>query len=268
MSEEHVLHAELEVKDCVAELYVNGIPVRRLGPDTQPRATHAVQHYLIPGTNEIELLVEPGPTPSVARTKASQKLLPKASAVARLIKYPDGAFPEPENGETLAEVHYRGKTDYEELFPKSFIGQAEIGAAFGRWSWQDAPDLVLDEATVKEALAVIKEAEMALRSGSVDAVMAVIEISFKECWRAYPANEEKMLRAEMEAFLGSLKSVPEPILPADPARIDFRLVARDKILECIDKDWETSLRLVNEEGLEVPYSLLLARIGGRLRVVR
>ena len=267
--ETHVIYAELEVNACTAELYVNGFPLSRLAPETTHFEAIAAQEFLIPGDNTIELLVEPGTRPSLARTERRDLATPGASATARLVRYPDGVFTEAANGEVLAEINWLGRPEVA-AFPQSMSRLATLGSQHGRWAWQDAPVLVLDEQLILEARAVLDDVARTLRQGDVDAAWRATEIRAREGLRAYPSMSEAEARVELGKVLAYYRTVPEPVRPFTPDRHDFRLVAGDRALQCIDVDWSASLKLENpsDPGELVPYALFLARIGDRLQVVR
>lgn len=267
--EAHVIYAELEVKACTAEIYLNGFPLSRLVPPTTYFEATAAEEYLISGENELEILIEPAPRPSQARIERRDLATPGASATARVVRYPEGAFTEPENGEILAEVNWLGRPEVA-VFPQSIARTFGLGSRSARWAWQDAPPLVLDEPLVLEARATLDEVARALRNGSVDAFWKATRVRTREGMQAYPAIREDEARAELETLLAYYRQFPDPVLPFRPERHDFRLVARDRVLHCVDDDGSASLRLKNpeDEGDIVPYPLFLARIGERLEVVR
>lgn len=58
-------------------------------------------------------------------------------------------------------------------------------------------------------------------------------------------------------------------MPRNPALHDFRLLARNRVLQLIDADWSTSFKLRDpEDTAGMPYKLLLARVDGELRIIR
>ncbi|UQA62016.1 hypothetical protein [Polyangium aurulentum] len=267
----HVIHAQLEIEGCTAELWLNGIPIMRLGPHTMPLESQAVQQFLVAGTNQIELLVEPGPSPARARTEYRDLTLVDARAVGRLYRFEGGTIPDPEFGERLIDVTWRsgesGST--RESFPRSAYGQAELGAVVPRWSYQDAPILSMEESLVDEADAALEEVAEAFRRGSPAQLLAALEEQQREVLLAYPALTADFIRDDLSLLVTDYHRAKEPVLPLRRDRHEFRLVAGGRMIQCVDDDWKPSLRLVDpDEGNEVPYPLFLARIGGRLRVVR
>lgn len=267
--EAHVIYAELEVKACEAEIYLNGFPLSRLGPTTTHFEATAAEEFLISGENDLEILIEPAPRPSLARTERRDLATPGASATARVVRYPEGAFTEAENGEILAEINWLGRPEVA-VFPQSIARSFALGARGARWAWQDAPPLILDEALVLEARAKLEEVARAIRNGTVDDFWKATRIRTREGMQAYPAIREEEGRAELQKLLAYYRQNPDPVLPFRPERHDFRLVAKGRVLQCIDDDGVASLRLRNPEDASdiVPYPLFLARIGERLEVVR
>jgi hypothetical protein len=277
----HVICALLDVSDCRAELYVNGFPVARRGPSGVINAAVPVQQFLVPGTNELELLVEPGRTPSQARSEERRLKREGAHASARLMRFRDGAMATKDNGEILCEVLWRsaqgGAHDPDEpalladpaRFPKSRVGRCDLGPLAGRWSWQDAPPLDPGPALFAEARGVLDAVVRAFEAGSVDDFRKLVKVPGEEIRRAYPVWTEAMVREGHARFISFYGKEGKPFLPRSPARHDFRLVAGGRVLECIDDDYQTSLKLrAPESGEAVPYALFLARIDGSLAIVR
>jgi hypothetical protein len=268
-----IVHAQLEVFDTTAELWLNGIPVSRIenNPSRVPIENVAVAQLLIPGTNMLELLVEPGSHPSIGRSEKRELPFKKMSAFARLLRFRAGASGMKEEGELLGEVFFRWEDASldKQVFPQSSAVQIEMGAAYGRWGWQDAPELVVDDALIAEARAVLDEVESAIRSFHADRFWALTELQIKDVLRAYPAVTEAYLRSDLEAMFNHYRDKPDPVMKRNPDDHDFRLVAGGRLLQCVDKDYSTSFKLRDpEDGTGVPYRIMLARVDGKLRIVR
>lgn len=275
---DHVIYAELLVQGCTAELYVNGVPLRRRrsggaplpGSSAGPFASIPVQQYLVPGDNRIEILIEPGPTPRRAREpESSMRRMPGAAAVARVVRFEEGAFVDSENGEILAEVKWEGAADEDEAFPKSAGVTAALGARSGRWSWQDAPPITLDDATGAEIAHVLGTVAQAFERGDPAPVLALLKTRFDEGIRAYPRNDSETLTKELSNYVRDAAADKWKVRSLDPGAFDFRLCAGDRLVELVDRDWQPSLRFeVPEEDEPYGYPMMLARIDGRLAVVR
>jgi hypothetical protein len=271
MGQDTVVHAQIHAEGCTAELYVNGVPVSRIHPDRTAFESVAVEQLLIPGRNRIELLVEPGSRPSRVRTEARHHDLGDAAAVGRLVRFPDGVFAEASRGEVLREVRLERPAGSigARTVPESFSAEVDLGQAHGRWAWQDAPVLDLEEALVAEARAALDEIAQAWQACSIEGLWALSALNVRETRRAYPALDEASLRADLELLMNHYARARERVAPRASEQHDFRTVAGGRMLECIDLDWAPSLRLLDpDDGSQVPYPVLLARVDGRLCVAR
>ncbi len=272
ITEDSIIHAQLEVSECTAELVLNGVPVTRIvaSPTRIPIENVAVMQLLVPGTNMLEIVVEPGATPSVARTDKREIPFKKMSAIGRLIKFQDGVPALVEHGDLLAEVAFRWQDASvdRQTFPQASAMQVELGAAFGQWGWQTAPDLVPGQALFDEARAAMDEVETAVRAFHEERFWELTELQIRDVLRAYPAVTEPYLRGDLSTMMAHLKKGKEPVVKRDPANHDFRVVGGGKLLQCVDKDWTTSFKLNDPGGGTIPYTIFLARIDGRLRIVR
>lgn len=266
-----VIHAQIDAEGCTAELYLNGVPVSRVHPERTSFESVAAEEYLVPGRNRLEILLEPGSRPSVTRSEERRVDLGAARAVARLVRFADGEIAEASRGELLAEVRYAPEPDEPttRVVPHAVAVEVDLGQANGRWSWQDAPPLTLDEATVAEAVAVLEAIGAAFQKGSAEALWALGEVKNREAMRAYPAADEAFVRGLLDESLARYAELADRVFPMDAAERDFRLVAGGRIIDCLDRDWYPSLRLVSPgSGNAVPFSAMLARVEGRLRLVR
>lgn len=267
------IHAELELTGCSGELCVNGIPVPGLH-ERRPtfEVSVPVQHSLVTGKNTLELWVDVEGKPNEYRTKRRQKADGGAVAIGRLVAYPIGVIGAPENGRVLASIEYRGDKDDGEEAPRVLTLSVDVEGSFGPWAWQSAPELVLDEGTLKEAAQVVSELHEALFSGDPQRVLSLIDRKWREMDRAYPGQDDAQDRRNHAAWIVELASDPRRRAPLSPGRHAFRLVAGGRMIECIDDDYAPSIRLRQEvepdHWAEAMYPVSLARIDGRLVVVR
>jgi hypothetical protein len=265
-----ILLAQLKVEGCTAELHLNGVPLIRIPPGRVPIENVAAEGYVIPGTNRLDVLVEPG-APGAARTGSAEHDFRPIQAIGRLIRFPDGVPGTVEHGELIGETSFAWPEPRPQrrAFPVEVGTQLELGPAHGRWAWQDAPPLVLDDALVAEASAVLDDVERALRMFDADALWRLAELQLEDVQRAYPAVSEAHLRGELTTLLDHAKKASDPVIRRDPAEHDFRLVAGGRMLQLVDRDYSTSVKLRDPgDGSAISYAIALARIDGRLRIVR
>jgi hypothetical protein len=267
------IHAELELTDCSAELRVNGIPIPGC-PARRPsfEVSVPVHHCLVSGMNQLELFVdiEGKPSESLAPRKAAPR--PTAIAIARLVAYEVGVIAAPENGRVLTTLEYRGAKDDADEAPRVRRVSIDPGTSFGPWEWQKAPILTLDEATLREARAVLGDVHAALFSGDAKRVFDLIKVRWQEMDRAYPGRNDAVDQANHAAWVASLGADDRRKIPLEPEHHDFRLTAGGRMIECIDDDFAPSIRIAQEvepgRWAAAMYPVSLARIGQRLAVVR
>jgi hypothetical protein len=273
MSDSTIVLAQLFAEGCTAELYLNGAPISRLSnPEINTENTVAEQ-WLIPGLNTIEVLINPGEHPSIARSDVKNvDYDAPMKATGRLIRFPDGADGRVESGTVLAEANFvweAGNPNRMQL-PASVSASTELGNAHGAWAWQSCPVLTLDEALIEEARQVMDSLESAIRGGHADQLFRLTEIQNRECMRALPAWSEDMVRAEFANMVATFKDAGNEAFPKrDPANHDFRLVCGGRLVELIDKDFQASFRLKNpDSGYVLFMNTFLGRVGKELRVIR
>jgi hypothetical protein len=267
-----VVMAQLEIQGCSAELYLNAVPLIRLHPEvTMFGENVAVQQWLTRGDNRLELLVEPGATPSVARSELRTVDRREMKAVARLLRFKDGADGTAESGTLLAEASFEWDLTQPPrmTLPHSVVATSTFGSSFGPWAWESLPVLTLDAALVDEACEILGELDTAVRGKHADRVWQLTELQMRDAAKAYPGLNEEFLRADIDDMLRTFAEEGDPICPRDRSEHDFRLVAGGRLLQLVDKDFRPSFRLKDRKrGQIVPFPTYLGRVGGTLRIVR
>jgi len=271
MSPNSIVLAQLEVSDCTAELYLNGIPLMRLAPPKLPLQNIAAEQHLVPGVNTLEAVIESAGQPSLALSGSREIAFRPMGAIARLIRFPEGVPGTIEHGELLGAAHFSWTeaASPRGAFPQSVMARIDMGPAHGRFDWQDAPRLRLDAATLAEANAVLDQVEAAIRSGDEERLWRLTEHQRRDLLRAYPAVTEAFLRNHLVTLLQHQRKAADPLIPRSRSKHDFRLVAGGRMLQCIDADWTSSIKLRDPgTGDALQYHLFLARIGATLQIVR
>ncbi|MEM1033674.1 MAG: hypothetical protein AAGN82_25285, partial [Myxococcota bacterium] len=212
MSPRHVHLTQLEVSGCTAELYLNGVPLVRLDPTLYPLTNAAAEEYLVGGTNELEVLVEPGRHPSSTRSDTRRVPFRPMKAVARVLKVPDGEPGTVDYGETVAETVFgwAQPPPDERQVPVTTSVAFTMPRDRGGWPWQDASRLTLDERLVDEACGVLDVLEDALRRGDVSAVLSLVEAKLDDVLRGYPAHPRASLEDELRALMVYVDAADDP----------------------------------------------------------
>lgn len=264
-----IVCAAIEAKGCTAELLLNDIPLARIHPGRERFEALPVEEYLIPGSNWLEILVEGGKRPATARTDKRELDIADATVTAWLMRVEPGMLPDPARREILATVTFDRSLGYTDsrVFPQSRAVEVDLSRP-RRWSWQDAPDLTLDAALIDEVDAALEELAEAYRSRSANLVHGLSEILEKDALSVYPNLTDAVLDLSLSEAFAKMAEAAVPVLPRDRASYSFRLVAGGRMVQCLDDDWSPSLKLGHPSGTPMRVSAMLARIGGRLRLVR
>lgn len=272
--------------NCQVEFYLNDIPVALRGGHKGHYVGVPVNQYLIDRENVLSIVVRPGPKPSESKTGPNGARSPNApagNALAILCKYPRGAVVGGPDGEEITSVEWPPHDDGEEdenqqeqeeqgnpdLFPLEIVRKFDMGRLFGQWEWQRAERLDLSDATRDEIVDYIKAIGVALNDGDPEPYIKESAIRLSEIARAYekaPTDTTAVIRHGVkldsnQAWWG--------IEPLDPKQLDFRLVADGRMIDCVNKDWEASLReLEDDEGGRGYYNMMISRIGEKWQIVR
>lgn len=267
--EQKMIHAELMVKNCTAELYLNDIPLKRLNPSEQQFISIPAHQFLVPGTNILELVVNPGLTPSLARIGNVELPVTGIVAEARVMRYVEGMYTGDPAAEKLAEVVWRPGITERERFPKIVRVQFDCGAAFGRWAWQDAQeiDLKRDMPAIAELVRMVHEA---FRTGVAAPVLERGALRLSEGAHAYPVRSIESLRTRQAAYFErNVKQEGWAVEPLDPPQADYRLCAGGRMVEIIDKNWQPTIRSKPVKSGDVfPFPMFLSKINRKFVIIR
>jgi hypothetical protein len=265
---------ECTAEQCVAEFYLNGIPIMRRGVEGGEFCGVQVNHLLVDGDNILELTAFPGPVPSLSRWGEFGPRQRRGSTAAEKIKmslrkYPFGATVGGSEAEELARLEWQGSPDDVRERAFSLQTSADLGPMHGRWSWQDAPALTLDAAEQLELSELLDGLAAAIQVGDPGPFLAASETRIQETSRAYstdPAERRAMINRGIFVDAGAPGFTVAPLMPSD---FDFRLCAEGRMVELIAKDWQPILRAgPDRQGCYSYYDMFVSRIDGAWQIVR
>lgn len=262
-------HAELIVRNCAAELYLNDIPIRKLDAKVQSFISIPVHQFLVSGANVLQLVVNPGGSPSQARQGATELPVAGVCAEARVVRYTEGMYTGDPGAPKLATVGWQPGPARTARFPVIAEARFDAGPAFGRWAWQGA-DTINMQWDSKAIMQVVRTVHEAFRTGLAAAVLALGELRLQEGARAYPARPLEGLRARQVDYLArNARREGWAVVPLDPQQHDFRLCAGGTMVEIIDRNWEPSIRSfpMGTTGA-FPFPMFLSRIQGQIVISR
>jgi hypothetical protein len=264
---------ECSARECVAEFYLNDIPVVRRGPDLGLHFAGQSNQYLVDGRNELSVLIHPGPTPGEAisgkGSARSRREAGGAEISAALCRYPPGATVGGPSREELVSLAWTAEGDGRMVFPRVVTVARDLGPLFGRWAWQDAPKLSLDDASVGEIGKMLEPLRESLHKGDPEPFIESGKTRLEEIARAYdrkPGEKKKIIR---KTTADEASRDWWGIQPLETKNFDFRLCARGRLVELVDRAWKPVLReRPDGEGGVAYYDMMVGRIRDRWEIVR
>jgi hypothetical protein len=262
------------------EVCVNGIPVFSVPTDPgETDHTLPINGLVLAGLNQVELVLDIEGSPSTCRTRRRKKAEPEAAALIRVLRFPGGqtVMPVPNPANVVAVREWHGSKDESEESPRSVNLTFDAGPGFGRWSFESAPPIVLDAPTIEEVRVLCENVRASIRRGDSAELLRLGEVRFREVGQAFGSTSDDEDIAQLERWIQQYAAEPDRVLPIDPRQFDLRLVAGDRILIPLNKDWSHVVRMMQALTDQddqpagdylVSYELLLARIGGKLTIVR
>lgn len=264
---------ECEVKGCDAELWLNDIPVIRRGPKHGLYAGVPVNQFVCDGPNVLTAIIRPGSKPSGAATGGDDGKswhTPEDEKVwAKLSAYEHGAVVGGPGAQHLIEIAWPPEPKAPAEHPLLVSGSADLGEVRGKWAFEDAPVLVLDDATKKEVAAYLMEIQKLLDEGDCEAFLKKQRIRLDEGARAYDARPAKKKNEIRRLMADEFGQDGYGFLPIDEGIFDLRLVAGGRMIECVGSDWEPLVRQKPDaEGNLGFWDMMLAKIDGEWQIVR
>jgi len=256
----------LDVQGCDAEAQFNGVPLLRATPQ-QPVALLPVHEFTMMGSNELALLLHPGPAgaappppePRLAdgQTFASLRLLlPRLDGVAH-----------PASARSLAQLDWASAADAVYEAPFSLRQAVQLPTAFPRWRWLDAPPVADATALRPLVAAFLLEIALGMARGNPEPWLQATRLRLEEQASAYQrplADDLARLRRHLAGLqVQGLKMA----LPA-AAQLQLRLVAGGRLLDCLGSDGGPALRGSLANGAQLAWPARVAVVEGSCYVLR
>ncbi len=268
---ERLLVVRLDVRDCEAEVRLNGIVLARADA-ARPRAIVPVHEYTIAGANRLELVLwPPWPTPPGEAAEAQVPGTPNgnAAAQARILLPRIGATIDAAVARTLAQLDWAPAAGVAYTAPHVIAKEVSLPVSFPRWRWLDAPRADATTALHSQCLALLQSFAQALSAGDPEPFLAATRLRTEEIATAYqrrPEEELVRLRAHLSPRQSSARAMW--VLPA-AADFALRAVADGRLLECVDGAGRPALGTEPDERGEVTrLPMRLAVSEGRIYVLR
>lgn len=249
---------EVESADAVADVRLNGASVFSEPLGASRFLQTKLNPYLVPGDNEIEVVLgRPPPPPPESPPAPAPSFRVRAFRAEWGVEGPDedlGAFtyagdpPLPERGRvTVARLPF------------------DAGAAHGRWSFQDAHPF--DPADRPEIERLVGAAHAALIARDANAFLALTKTKREELARALdtPATE---LMSDERAYLQTYFAAPDwKAAPLDPAALVLTPTAGGRLVQVTDAAGRPPLRGTGA-GRPLAVSVTVSKLADGYHIVR
>lgn len=264
---------ECSATECVAEFYLNDIPVTRRGPDYGTEFDGPINYLVVDGENTLEAVIQPGSTPAASipgdGPERTRQLLDEGAGVkAALVRYPKGAAIGGPDGQELFALNWSAQPQAQ-MFPRVVGTACDLGAVYGRWIWQDADRLVLDGETRQEIFDFLLMIHGHMVVGDFEEFINFSRLRNEEADRAYDKGAG-MTEMQIRAMRGDPVSIPDwGMAPLIPDNFDLRLCGKGRLVECVTKSWKAVIEEIpDEEGAVNRYPMMITRIDGHWQIVR
>jgi hypothetical protein len=263
---DRLLVLRLESLGCEAEAVFNGVPLARVG-GAQTVVTLPIHEFTLAGTNEVELIVHPGPPGSDAA--AEPKISDGQSAASlRLLLPRVGSIAHHASARTLAQLDWAPPADEVYEAPFSVRKNVELPISFPRWRWLDAPVIADSPTLKKEVAAYLLDIAVGLARGNPEPLIQATRLRLEDLAQAYQRNladDVGRLRLHIQQLHAAQPL--KPVLPA-AAKLLLRPVAGGRLLECLAGDGSPILQSPVAGGGVASWPLRLAAIDGRFYGLR
>jgi hypothetical protein len=261
-----IIHCDLRILNCTVEVRVNQIPVVRLDATHERSQSLPVVEFLTDGQNILEVVVNPGATPSRYLDSSSvAEPKPGARLQASLTEYEEGEFPF-RGGRTLVRIEHEA-TDGTP--PKALhLSSGPVPIVSGhRWAWESAAALSLDAPTLESVTRMLRTFHDAFTAHDPAPILDLMHVYYHEYALAYPGRTAEQV---MQSVAGSVsRSRPKwEVAPLDPTQFDFRLCAGGRLVQCVDRAWNPLIRADVGKDLPYAFSIMAGLYQGRWLVLR
>ena len=263
---ERLLVLRLEAHGCDIEAVINGVPVARVG-GKQGLAILAIHEYIVQGSNEIEMIVNPA-APGMAPASELRHGEGPASASLKLLLPRVGRPAEPATARMLAQLDWAAASGDLHEAPLSVRQAVELPIAFPRWRWLDAPHINMTANLRSELAAYVLNIAAGLTRGDPDPLLVASRLRLEELAKAYQRNvSEDVMRFKHHLQQLHAAQALKPSLPQAPNML-LRPIAGGRLIECLNNEGGPLLQSPIAGGARAAWPLRIASSEGKFYVLR
>lgn len=261
---------EADVDGCVAEVYLNDIPLGRLHPEPgNPLLGLTVNQLIRHGANTLEIVLDPGDHPSAARTPRDTRDLAGVSFFLRASRVREGGvIGESAPEETLVELNFTGEGMVVPV-PTAVARTFTVDSPFPQWAWERADVLTPGPALTADVLAFLADYRAALAHRDIARENHLSALVHGEICIAYGRSPGPWVAALNGVIEDEWRRADWGVEPIDADQLDLRLCADGRMVQCIRRDWDDAIRsTADAEGGNMTVPLFVGRLDGRMQRLR
>lgn len=265
---ERLLVIKLDVAECEAEAWLNGMPVLRAGPD-DPHAVVAVNEYTLAGNNRLDLCLWPAAPGAAETPPLTVTASGRAAAHVRLLLPRVGQPVDEASARTLAEIPWAPAAGTTHEAPLWLTLDVSLPVGFPRWRWMDAPPIDAAQLRPQAVWDFLHPLAEALAAGDPDPYLAATRWRVEELAAAYQRDARDDLRLLRQQWLALHEAGGVRWAPLKPEDLVLRRVAAGRLLECLDTGGMPFLRTLPDElGRSQSLPMRLACVEGKFYGLR
>jgi hypothetical protein len=267
---ERLLVVKAEVRECDAEVMLNGIPLARLSA-ARPSTIVPVHEYTLAGPNRLQITVWPLPAVPPKEPPARLSLVSSGRISARvgLLLPRVGAAVEEASVRNLAQLEWAPPEGEGYEAPHLLSNDATLSVNFPRWRWLDAPPTEPTADLTARVLAYVQGLARDLADGQPEHYISAARLRIEELSLAYqrrPEDEAARLHRHLLALHEAQRLTWRPL---EAANFHLRPLAGGRLLECLDATGEAALRTEPDElGRDFALPLRVSVVDGKVYILR
>jgi hypothetical protein len=254
----------VQTKNLRAEIWLNGVPVVMLLPgEADTPVGVPVNEFAVAGGNVLGVLLHAAPRAGAAAEpwasdEEAASYTGPASLSVRVAQYGPSESVAAANPAPLTTLDWEGMAA---PLPAMMERRFNVELAYGPWAWQSAQRYeAFDRVLRSRAYDYLAYLHGLLAAGRVAEFVEANRLRLEEITaRAYGVSPQPMRRTLTRAIEQHASNEEWSLLPVHPRDIDLRLVAGDRMIECLRTDRHHALEYVRKESPETFF--LPAMIG-------
>jgi hypothetical protein len=264
---DRLLMMRVDGRGCSAEVFLNDIPVGRMGVGDGALCM-PVHEYLVEGSNEIRLIIDPGAPgqQAVALPKVADEVV---GVSFRLLVPRTGQVGSSLTARAVAEIDWAVPSGELYTTPLTIERSVSLPVKFPRWRWLDVPEISDVEAQRPLIATFLQAIAVDLMRGDAESFLTASRLRIEELGLAYGQPvAELVTRFRSRLHLLHATKALKMIIPSAPEFV-FRRCASGRLIECLGSNGSPLLStLPAPDGTSSAWPVRVAVVSGRCHILR